>query len=28
MGNIPERQTNAQHVRTPYSSQPITFYFK
>ncbi len=28
MGNVPERQTNAQHVRTPYSSQPITFYFK
>jgi peptide/nickel transport system substrate-binding protein len=28
MGNIPERQVNAQHVRTPYSSQPITFYFK
>jgi peptide/nickel transport system substrate-binding protein len=28
VGNIPDRQTNAQHVRTPYSSQPITFYFK
>ena len=28
MGNIPDRQVNAQHVRTPYSSQPITFYFK
>ncbi|MBK7793721.1 MAG: ABC transporter substrate-binding protein [Betaproteobacteria bacterium] len=28
MGNVPDRQTNAQHVRTPYSSQPITFYFK
>jgi peptide/nickel transport system substrate-binding protein len=28
MGNIPDRQTNAQHVRTPYSSQPVTFYFK
>jgi len=28
MGNVPQRQTNAQHVRTPYSSMPITFYFK
>lgn len=28
MGNIPERQVNAQHARTPCSSQPITFYFK
>ena len=28
MGNVPDRQLNAQHVRTPYSSQPITFYFK
>jgi peptide/nickel transport system substrate-binding protein len=28
MGNVPGRQTNAQHVRTPYSSMPITFYFK
>jgi peptide/nickel transport system substrate-binding protein len=28
IGNIPERQANAQHVRTPFSSQPITFYFK
>jgi peptide/nickel transport system substrate-binding protein len=28
MGNVPDRQTNAQHVRTPYSSMPITFYFK
>jgi len=28
MGNIPERQTNAQHVRTPHSSWPETFYFK
>ncbi|MDR1317201.1 MAG: ABC transporter substrate-binding protein [Spirochaetales bacterium] len=28
MGNIPERQLNAQHVRTPFSSQPATFYFK
>ena len=28
MGNIPERQINAQHCRTPGSSQPSTFYFK
>lgn len=28
MGNIPGRQVNAQHARTPYSSMPITFYFK
>jgi peptide/nickel transport system substrate-binding protein len=28
MGNVPERQANAQHVRTPFSSQPTTFYFK
>jgi peptide/nickel transport system substrate-binding protein len=28
MGNVPERQINAQHVRTPFSSQPATFYFK
>jgi peptide/nickel transport system substrate-binding protein len=28
MGNVPERQVNAQHARTPFSSQPITFYFK
>lgn len=28
MGNVPDRQVNAQHARTPYSSQPITFYFK
>jgi peptide/nickel transport system substrate-binding protein len=28
MGNIPERQANAQHARTPFSSQPSTFYFK
>jgi peptide/nickel transport system substrate-binding protein len=28
MGNIPERQANAQHARTPFSSQPTTFYFK
>jgi len=28
MGNIPDRQINAQHVRTPHSSWPETFYFK
>ena len=28
MGNIPSRQINAQHVRTPHSSWPETFYFK
>lgn len=28
MGNIPERQVNAQHARTPCSSQPTTFFFK
>ncbi|HVN36086.1 MAG TPA: ABC transporter substrate-binding protein [Casimicrobiaceae bacterium] len=28
MGNIPDRQVNAQHVRTPHSSWPETFYFK
>ncbi|MDR2588903.1 MAG: ABC transporter substrate-binding protein [Spirochaetales bacterium] len=28
MGNIPDRQVNAQHMRTPFSSQPATFYFK
>ena len=28
MGNVPERQVNAQHVRTPHSSWPETFYFK
>jgi peptide/nickel transport system substrate-binding protein len=28
MGNIPARQINAQHCRTPGSSQPSTFYFK
>jgi peptide/nickel transport system substrate-binding protein len=28
MGNIPERQVNAQHARTPCTSQPITFFFK
>ena len=28
MGNIPERQVNAQHARTPHTSMPVTFYFK
>jgi peptide/nickel transport system substrate-binding protein len=28
MGNIPSRQINAQHCRTPGTSQPATFYFK
>ena len=28
MGNIPTREINAQHCRTPGSSQPSTFYFK
>ena len=28
MGNIPARQVNAQHARTPCSSHPATFYFK
>lgn len=28
MGNIPARQVNAQHARTPCTSQPITFFFK
>ena len=28
VGNIPERQVNAQHARTPYTSAPTTFYFK
>ncbi len=28
MGNIPDRQINAQHMRTPFGSQPATFYFK
>jgi len=28
MGNIPSREINAQHCRTPGSSQPSTFYFK
>jgi peptide/nickel transport system substrate-binding protein len=28
MGNIPMRQTNAQHARTPNTSHPATFFFK
>ena len=28
MGNVPERQVNAQHARTPHTSMPETFYFK
>ena len=28
MGNVPERQVNAQHARTPCTSGPTTFYFK
>ena len=28
MGNVPERQVNAQHARTPCSSQPTVFFFK
>ncbi len=28
MGNIPSRQINAQHCRTPGSSHPSTFYYK
>ena len=28
MGNIPQRQANAQHTRTPFTSQPSTFFFK
>jgi peptide/nickel transport system substrate-binding protein len=28
MGNLPARQINAQHCRTPGTSQPSTFYFK
>jgi peptide/nickel transport system substrate-binding protein len=28
MGNLPSRQINAQHTRTPNTSQPSTFYFK
>ncbi len=28
LGNIPSRQINAQHCRTPGTSQPSTYYFK
>lgn len=28
MGNVPERQVNAQHARTPATSGPYTFFFK
>ncbi|MBI4734700.1 MAG: ABC transporter substrate-binding protein, partial [candidate division NC10 bacterium] len=28
LGNIPSRQVNAQHARTPCSSHPATFYYK
>jgi len=28
MGNIPARQINVQHVRTPNTSHPATFFFK
>jgi len=28
MGNVPDRQVNAQHARTPHTSWPETFYFK
>jgi peptide/nickel transport system substrate-binding protein len=28
LGNIPAREVNAQHARTPCSSHPTTFYFK
>jgi peptide/nickel transport system substrate-binding protein len=28
LGNIPSRQINAQHARTPCSSHPTTFYYK
>lgn len=28
MGNVPARQVNAQHARTPCTSRPVTFYFK
>jgi len=28
LGNIPAREINAQHARTPCSSHPTTFYFK
>jgi hypothetical protein len=28
LGNIPARQVNAQHARTPGISHPATFFFK
>lgn len=28
MGNVPDRQINAQHARTPGTSQPATFFIK
>jgi hypothetical protein len=28
MGNIPTRQMNAQHCRTPGTSHPATFFWK
>jgi peptide/nickel transport system substrate-binding protein len=28
VGNVPERQVNAQHARTPHTSMPVTFFFK
>ena len=28
MGNVPARQMNAQHCRTPGTSHPATVYFK
>jgi hypothetical protein len=28
LGNIPARQVNAQHARTPCGSHPATFFFK
>ena len=28
LGNVPSRQINAQHCRTPGTSQPATFYYK
>jgi peptide/nickel transport system substrate-binding protein len=28
MGNVPSRQLNAAHARTPCSSHPATFFFK
>ena len=28
LGNVPARQTNAQHARTPNTSHRATFFFK